>query len=452
MSNPTLSQNSVITSIFTGNTLAAVPFLTCGGTNFANKSGTTWANFTVGTTNFKYIFNSQFNGKTGPLVTGYSASGNVPTTINQSLYDGNQIQYICGQFTSLSSGGAQNITYFNPIISRTTTVTFNTLNSISFTGADNAVYSMAFLNTTAGTVNTNRIVIAGTFTKATISGTDSTANIALLDLGSGVYSINTTGIVANGVINASTTIINSIIVIGNIIYVAGAASTNCLFYSYNTTSNVWADLLGGSYAGNINVIQAIGRTQIAVGGSFTTIGAATSCNNIAIYTIGGAFRSLGNGATKGVTGVPASSPIYATPRVFALANIGDLLWVGGYFVNAGDSVFNSIAIYNILGSTTYKTLANTWSTVKRAGSAVIGLLKDTGGTDPGVVYALNISAIDTGIINVGGSFRITTSIVTPNTSETIYNLVKITTPTINTSSTDRTYSKFNSTSVSTTKS
>ncbi len=443
--NPTVSPNSVITSIFSGITQGKTAFLTCGGTNIAPKVGTTWANFTVGTTNFKYIFNiSPFNGKDNILANGYSAGSTAPTTIKQSLYDDNQIQYICGQFSlTTSTTGANNIAYFNPIVSKTATSNFSNLSSISFTGSNNAVNCMAFLNT-SGIVNKNRIVIAGTFTKASISGNDSNANIALLDLGTG-YTINTTDIIANGVINASTTIINSIIVIGNIIYVAGAANTNCLFYSYNTIIKEWVDLLGGSsYAGSINVIKAIGIKEIAVGGSFTTIGAATTCNNVAIYTIaGGVFRSLG-GATKGVTGVAASGAIYATPRVFSLLNIGDLLFVGGYFVNAGGSVSNSIAIYNILGDTTYNTVRNTWSTVTRGGSANIGLLKDTGGTDPGVVYALNISANDTGVILAGGSFITSTSSVSPNKSQTIYNLVKITKNQITTKVTTRTYSNYNS--------
>ena len=55
----TVSADSVITSVFapSGGT-----FLTCGGTNIAPKVGTTWANFSVGSSNFKYIFNSnKFN-------------------------------------------------------------------------------------------------------------------------------------------------------------------------------------------------------------------------------------------------------------------------------------------------------------------------------------------------------------------------------------------------------
>jgi hypothetical protein len=433
--NPTVNQNSVITSIFSGITQAKIPFLTCGGTNILPKSGA-WANFTVKNTNFRYIFNiGPFNGKDEINANGYSALSIAPTTIKESLYDGNQIQYICGRFTL--SGAAQNITYFNPIVSSTATSTFNTLNSISFTGTDNAVNCMTYLNT-SGIVNKNRIVIAGTFTKATISGTDSTANIALLNYTPGpTWNINTTDIISNGVINASTTIINSIIVIGNIIYVAGAASTNCLFYSYDTIRKAWNPLLSTSFTGTINVIKAINTTQIAVGGRFTTIGAATACNNVAIYTIAsGVFRVLGAGATKGVTDVAASSPIYIAPVVFALTYVSNFLFIGGYFVNAGGTLSNSIAVFNVSG--------NTWSTVTRGGSANIGLLKDTGGTDPGVVYAITNSANDTGVILVGGSFITSTSIVSPNVSQNIYNLVKITVATITSKVETRTYSNYNS--------
>ena len=50
----TVSENSVITSIFVPSNAI---FLSCGGTNIAPKSGA-WTNFTVGTSNFRYIFNS----------------------------------------------------------------------------------------------------------------------------------------------------------------------------------------------------------------------------------------------------------------------------------------------------------------------------------------------------------------------------------------------------------
>jgi hypothetical protein len=283
----------------------------------------------------------------------------------------------------------------------------------------------------------SKIYLAGRFDTANISGATTYKNMVRLNVsGTPTYTIDSGFTTAGTLIDSSNVIINSIIIINKILYVAGTDGTNCIFYRYN--GSTWTNLLSASFTGTINVIKAIGATQIAVGGNFTTIGAATTCNNVAIYTIStGVFRSLGPGATKGVTGVASVSPIYAVPNVFALAFINNLLWVGGYFVNAGGTLSNSIAIFNVSG--------NTWSTVTRGGSATVGLLKETSSTDPGVVYALNISANDTSVIMVGGSFITSTSIISPSkTSQNIFNLVKITVATPNSSITTRSYSNFNS--------
>jgi hypothetical protein len=439
----TVSQNSVITSIFTSQTSTGLKFLTCGGTNIAPKSGT-WNNFTanntsptVGTTNFKYIFNvGKFNGTTNPPITGYPFTGTAPTTIKQSLYNKGTIQYICGQFTSFSAASAQNVVWFNPVVSVTADATFNNLSGITFTGSNNAVNCMSSnLDATF-----NKIYLAGRFDTANISGATTYKNMVRLNVAASTYTIDSGFTTTGTLLDSSTVTINSMIVVNRILYVAGTDSTsgNCIFYSYNGTT--WTNLLlsVSPITGNINVLQAISTTIIAIGGKFTSIGSATNCNNVVLFTISSkTFTVLGNGATKGVTSVAGSSPIYAAPEVFALAFVTKLLWVGGYFVNAGDSPANSIAIYNVSG--------NSWSTVTRGGSVSIGLLKDTGGTDPGVVYALYASANDTSIIMAGGSFITSTSIVSPSkTSENIFNLVKITTATISSTATTRTYSKFNS--------
>jgi hypothetical protein len=435
-----INQNSVITSIYVPNNAS---FITCGGTNIAPKVGTTWANFQVSSTNFKYIFNSNkfISGGTTPTVRGYSSGGDVPTTIKQFLYNGGNIQYICGQYSLSSPTSANNIMYFDPNANTNITgnATFNNLNSVTFIGSSNAVNCMTFLNTSLGAVDTTKLVIAGTFTQATIGGVNSTGNIALLEVSTiPTWSINTIYIDSDTVINATTTIINSIIVINNIIYVAGAcgaSSANCLFYSYNTTTKVWVNLLGGNYIGSINVLKKT-NSYIAIGGQFTTnFGTATTYNNIVLYTIGGGFTALGTG----VEVVPDIAD-YPSLQVFALEYrvSTNQLWVGGYFTNAGGVLANSIAIYDI--NTT------TWSVIDRngdnAGTTTKGLLNFSSGTNPGIVYALNICAIDTSAIIIGGSFRTNTTAASPFFSKNIYNLVKITTST--TSGTKRNYTSFNS--------
>jgi hypothetical protein len=436
-----VSQNSVITSIFSGVTPSSIRFLTCGGTNIAPKSGV-WNNFTVGTTNFKYIFNvGKFNGTTSPSVTGYPEGGTAPTTIKQSLHDKGTIQYICGQFTAFSSNSAQNVAWFNPVVSNTSDVTFNNLSNITFTGTSNAVNCMT--SDLSGTFS--KIFLAGRFDTATIGAPTTWKNMVRLNVTTTqVYTIDTSFKTTGTLLDSSTVTINSMIIVNKILYVAGTDGTNCVFFRYNGTT--WTNLLLSPITpitGKINVLQAISTTKIAIGGNFTSIGSATNCNNVAIFTISNtisnaSYTVLGAGGTKGVTGVAGSSPIYAAPEVFALSYVTNLLWVGGYFVNAGGNPSNSIAIYNVP--------TNSWSTVRKDNPGTIGLLKDTSDTDPGVVYALYISPNDTGIIMVGGSFKTITSIVSPSSkiSENIFNLVKITTATITSTATTRTYSKFNS--------
>jgi len=432
-----VSQNSVITLIGGGTLPSGNKFLTCGGTNIAPKTSTTWANFSVNTTNFKYIFNvGNFNGKTAPLISGYPEGGLVPTTIKQSLFNRGDIQYICGQFSL--TGGANNIARFNPSVSKTATTTFNTLSGITFTGSNNAVNCISSDTTGAFT----KIYLAGRFDTANISGATTYKNMVRLNVTTTpTYTIDTGFTTATTLIDSSDVTINSMIVVNRILYVAGTntSSGNCIFYSYNGTA--WTNLLLGvsPITGNINVLQEVSTTRIAIGGKFTSIGNATNCNNIAYFTISttssnNSFTNLGSG----VSGVPVATPIYPSAEVFALSYLGTNLWVGGYFVNAGGSTANSIATYN----------GSSWNPVKRD-NATTGLLKDTGGTDPGVVYGLSPATIDTSIIMAGGSFRTTTNAAT---GTTIYNLVKITnTTTPSTTSTTRTYSKFNSTSVSTIK-
>jgi len=445
-----VSQNSVITTLNVG---GKPEFLSCGGTNIAPKGGITWSNFSVSTSNFKYIFNS--NNYIGcikdPKVRGYPASNSTaPATIKQFLYDNGNIQYVCGQFVLSNPLTATNIMYFNPNLNNSTTgdATFNNLSTISFS-SNSTVNCMAFLNNTDGSVDTTKLVIAGTFSNATIGGTSSFANIALLNFATpSTWTINTS-IVQNGTtdgqVNASTTTINSIILIGDIIYVAGvggAGSNNCLFYSYNTTTSTWTNLLSSSNAGTINVIKKTTDNIIAIGGGFITLEGIT-CNNIALYTIGVGFSALGDGVQE----VPASSPIYASPCVFALdflkstATTSGDLWIGGYFIKAGGLTANSIALYKIN--------TNTWEVIDRTGDnaspTTKGLLSDTAdSTNPGVVYTMSISALDTSVITVGGSFR--TLLSKSNIPATIYNLVKIITSAPSNTAPKRSFTKFNSTS------
>ena len=419
MSNPYIvSKDSVITSLFVP---SSRQFLTCGGTNIAPKElAPTWVDFNAETENFKYIFNSASFSSISPypIVTGYPSGATAPTTIKQFLYDGANIEYVCGQF-SLTTPDRTNIMYFDPLDTNVTKdadfksldVTFNPVQIPSVTTVNCMAPSL--------TGSYAKIFIAGKFATAeapTIPPTVVSSigqNIALLNVPG--WTIDTTFNTTGTLIDDNATTINSMVVYKGILYVGGTNNGNCLFYSYNGS---WKNLLGvvTLYPGTINVLEIISdKNQIAIGGKFTSLKTATNCNNIVRYSILlNSWIALGTG----VTGIGAD-PIYLAPEVFALTYFSTTpgtLWVGGYFLNAGPAVRNSIAAYNISKST--------WSSVKRNGSTVVGLLRDTDlSTDPGVIYTFYKAEIDTSNIVVGGSFRITSS----QTNNILYNLIKITT-------------------------
>lgn len=421
MSNPYIvSKDSVITSLFVQSSKS---FLTCGGTNIKPKVGIEWVDFNANGTNFKYIFNSASFSSTPPepTVTGYSSTATAPTTIKQFLYNGANIEYVCGEF-SLITPTCTNIMYFDPLDTNITKdATFKTLD-VTFTEdpalTDITVNCMSPSLTGAYT----KIFIAGKFATATAAvapiGPSTGQNMALLNVSTDpTWSIDTSFSTVGTLINDNTTTINSMVVFKNILYIGGTNNNNCLFYKYNGTS--FTNLLGGSYAGTINVLEIISnKSQIAIGGRFLTLGTATNCNNIVRYDISqSTWIALG----VGVSGIGAGiTPIYNDPEVFALTYFSTTpgtLWVGGYFLNAGGVVRNSIATYNISKSL--------WgSVIKKDQPAVVGLLEDTDlSTDPGVVYTFFKAAIDTSNVVTGGSFRITSS----KTSNILYNLIKITT-------------------------
>lgn len=425
-----ISQNSVITALIVPSTKN---FLSCGGTNNDTpKNSIAYANFTANSSptstsiyNSKYIFNSsKYNmNDPKPIVKGYSTSSTAPVKIKQFLYNGAAIQYVCGEF-NLSSPSAVNIMYFNPTL-QTSPSSNGTFTSLGLTFSPSAIppATATSVNCMAFGATTTTIYIAGNFTSVTKTGV-SNGNIASLTLSGSNWTVNTS-IAANGTINAVGTIINSMIFFNRILYVAGTDGTNCLFYSYNTVTNSWTNLLGGTFTGTINVIKYINfnrKNIIVIGGSFANLGTITGCNNIVLYTIPisgvGTWSDLG----AGVDGVGASATApWGVAQVFSLEYIpittsSNLLWVCGYFRNGGGSVKNSIATVNIA--------TKEWGNVVRNGGTDIGLKYFDGTDQPGVVYCSSPAPTDASNIIVGGSF-----ITTNSRGGTSYNLVKISTAT-----------------------
>jgi hypothetical protein len=114
----------------------------------------------------------------------------------------------------------------------------------------------------------------------------------------------------------------------------------------HTASGTWSSLGTGSsngVNGEVRALAVVGN-EVYVGGSFTSAG-GVSANNVARFnTQTNTWSTLGTGSSNGVNNV-----------VFALAVVGNEVFVGGWFTSAGGVSANYVARFN--------TQTNTWSTL-----------------------------------------------------------------------------------------
>ena len=123
---------------------------------------------------------------------------------------------------------------------------------------------------------------------------------------------------------------------------------------FNTQTNTWSTLGTGSSNGvsgfypYVTALAVDGQGNVFVGGSFTEAG-GVSANNVARFnTQTNTWSTLGTGSSNGVSGG-------FVPAVYALAVVGNEVFVGGFFTEAGGVSANRVARFN--------TLTNTWSTL-----------------------------------------------------------------------------------------
>jgi N-acetylneuraminic acid mutarotase len=128
---------------------------------------------------------------------------------------------------------------------------------------------------------------------------------------------------------------------------AGGVSANNVA-RFNTQTNTWSSLGTGSSNGVsgvsfpvVNALAVVGN-EVFVGGAFTSAG-GVSANSVARFnTQTNTWSSLGTGSSNGVNGV-----------VYALAVVGNEVFVGGGFTSAG-----GVSANRVRASTRRRTLGH----------------------------------------------------------------------------------------------
>jgi hypothetical protein len=160
----------------------------------------------------------------------------------------------------------------------------------------------------------------------------------------------------------------------------------------HTASGTWDTQFGlpNGVSGIVRAVAADGQGNVYVGGSFTVVGGiSTPVNNIARFnTQTNTWSTLGTGSSNGVNN-----------WVYALAVVGNEVYVGGEFTFAGGVSANRVARFN--------TQTNTWSTLGTGSSngvnsyvnalAVVGNEVVVGGwfNSAGGVSAYNVARFNT---------------------------------------------------------
>jgi len=127
------------------------------------------------------------------------------------------------------------------------------------------------------------------------------------------------------------------VVVGGVFTSAGGVSANYVA-RFNTQTNTWSSLGTGSQNGVDSVVYALAvvGNEVVVGGVFTSAG-GVSANRVARFnTQTNTWSTLGTGSQNGVNGL----------GVFALAVVGNEVYVGGAFISAGGVSAIGVARWN----------------------------------------------------------------------------------------------------------
>jgi hypothetical protein len=309
---------------------------------------------------------ARFNTQTNTWSSlGTGSSNGVDSAVFALAVVGNEV-YVGGWFTSAGGVSANSVARFN-----TQTNTWSSLGTGSSNGVNGEVRELAVVG--------NEVVVGGRFTSA---GGVSANSVARFNTQTNTWSSLGTGS-SNGV-SGILAYVYALAVVGNEVYVggfftsAGGVSANSVA-RFNTQTNTWSSLGTGSSNGVFGGVEAlaVSGNEVYVGGYFTSAGGVSARNVARFNTQTNTWSSLGTGSSNGVDSV-----------VFALAVVGNEVYVGGEFRSAGGVSANGVARFN--------TQTNTWSTLGTGSSNGVSI----GGVSGGV-YALAVSGNE---VYVGGRF------------------------------------------------
>jgi hypothetical protein len=337
--------------------------------------------------NYVARFNTQTN-TWSSLGTG--SSNGVSNTVLALAVVGNEV-VVGGSFTSAGGVSANYVARFN-----TQTNTWSSLGTGSSNGVNELVNALAVVG--------NEVVVGGSFTSA---GGVSANRVARFNTQTNTWSSLGTGS-SNGVSGGDFPYVYALAVSGNEVVVggrftsAGGVSANYVA-RFNTQTNTWSTLGTGSSngvsGGDFPYVYAlaVSGNEVVVGGSFGSAG-GVSANNVARFnTQTNTWSSLGTGSSNGVSGGDF-------PYVYALAVSGNEVVVGGNFTSAGGVSANRVARFN--------TQTNTWSSLGTGSSngvnnyvralAVVGNEVFVGGvfTEAGGVSANRVARWNSGTSRV----------------------------------------------------